>query len=243
MFKLHWKEYICEFLGTAIFLYIGLTGIYFGDLVRFPDYFEFFFIGLAFCIAIIGVFYSPMGKTSGCHLNPAVTTAFWFYRLMNTVDAIFYVIFQFFGAVFGSAIAFMFYNRDWEKVRLALTLPSNDYPVLLIMSAEAVLTCCFVLLILSFLASDKYRKFTGFAIGIYILFATVLFAPLTGASLNPVRSFGPAILLMDFRYLWLYFIGPITGAMAAVLLFRTEINKKQLKLSFCAFKCTPEKSI
>ena len=235
--KFHWREYVCEFFGTAILLYVGLAGVYLADLVQLPDSIEYFFMGLAFCVAIIGVFYSPLGKISGCHINPAVTIAFWSYGLMMKIDAFFYIFSQLMGAILGSWLVFMSFNCHWQTARLALTIPSPDYPILLILTVEAVLTFLLVLIVLSFSASDKHRRFTGVALGVYVLLATVLFAGISGASMNPARSFGPAILLMDIKYLWLYFIGPISGAMAAVYLFRAEINKKQLKIPIRTVQC------
>ncbi len=215
-----WKECLCELFGTGIFIFLGLTGIYLADLVQFPDFVEFAMIGLAFAIGLIGVFYSFLGQTSGCHLNPAVTLALFVKGDMKKMDAIFYASAQFSGAILGALAAFHLYDCNWLKARLTLTLPADSVSFVVAIFIEAILTGLLIMLIFGFVSSAKYAKSTGLAVGGYILLVTVLFAPFTGASMNPARSFAPAFLLQDYNHLWIYFVGPFLGAFFAARVFR-----------------------
>ena len=244
--KSHWKEYLYEFLGTAILLFLGLVGIFLANLETLPGVLRYFIVGLSFAVAIVIVVYSFLGRRSGGHINPAVTVAFWMSGLMENIDAIFYIIAQLAGAVFGSWVAFLVFN--WKSPLLALTLPSLDYPVLLILCVEATIVFLLIMIIFSLVSSEKLGKFTGLGVGMYIVLVTVLFASISGASLNPARSFGPVVLLHHFNHLWIYFIGPIFGTIIAVYLFRVEtkgMKPECSKLCYktdaeCLFKCRCE---
>ncbi|MBF0252434.1 MAG: aquaporin [Candidatus Omnitrophica bacterium] len=220
MKNISWNKYMCEFFGTAIFIFLGLTGIYLADLAQFPDFIEFAIIGFAFAAGLICVFYSYLGQTSGCHVNPAVTLAFLVKGDMSKKDAVWYIVFQLLGATLGALVAFLLYDCNWLKARLTLTLPADNVSNVLAIFIEAVLTGLLVTLVFCFVSSEKYVKKTGLAAGAYIFVVTVLFASLTGASMNPARSFGPAFLLKDFNALWIYFAGPFLGASLAGLGFR-----------------------
>ena len=105
-----------------------------------------------------------------------------------------------------------------------------------------------IVLIFSFTSSEKSGKFTGLGVRVYIALVTVLFASISGASLNPARSFGLLVLLHHFNHLWIYVIGPILGAIIAVHLFCVEakgMRPKCSKLCYktdaeCPFKCRCE---
>lgn len=246
MAKSHWKEYSYEFLGTAILLFLGLVGISLANLKTLPSVLKHLIVGLSFAIAIVIVVYSFLGRRSAGHINPAVTVAFCMIGSMENIDAIFYIIAQLAGAVFGSWVAFLVFN--WKSPLLALILPSLDYPVLLILCVETTITLLLIVIIFSFASSEKSGKFTGLGVGVYIALVTVLFASISGASLNPARSFGPVVLLLHFNHLWIYVTGPILGAIIAVHLFRVEakgMRPKCSKLCYktdaeCLFKCRCE---
>ncbi|GAI84799.1 unnamed protein product [marine sediment metagenome] len=147
MAKSHWKEYLYEFLGSAILLFLGLGGIFLANLETLPSVLKYLIIGLSFALAIVIVVYSLLGRRSGGHINPAVTVAFWMNGLMENIDAIFYIIAQLAGAVFGSWAAFLIFN--WRSPLLALTLPSLDYPLLLILCVETIIAFLLITIIFS----------------------------------------------------------------------------------------------
>ena len=239
----NWKAYLCEFIGTGLFLFAGLAGIYLANLATFPIAIKCFITGFTFASAIIIITYSFLGKISGGHINPAVTFAFWMSGLMESSDTVFYIIAQLAGAFFGSSLAFIAFN--WNDPRITLTLPNTSYPIVSILLVEATITFLLITLIFSFLHSEKYGPFAGIALGLYTMLAMTFFIPISGASMNPARSFGPALSLFYFKSLWIYVIGPILGAMMTVYLFKLAkkgILPKCSKLCYktgseCLFKC------
>ena len=215
---MHWTEYFCEFIGTAILLFAGLTGIYLVSLVNVADVIKYFTIGLFFAIGLVIVVYSSIGKRSGGHVNPALTLAFWLNGLISGIDAVGYIVAQFAGAVFGAWLAFTIF--DWKNPAVALTLPGLDYPALLVLIVEVIITLLLVIAVFSFVSSNKSGRYTGVAVGIYIIVVTVLFAAISGVGLNPARVFGPDAVLMRFDYILIYFTASVLGAVAAYGLFR-----------------------
>ena len=243
---LHWTVYFCELLGTAILLLAGLLGIYLVSLVNLPDFVKSLIIGLFFAMGIIMVVYSPLGKRSGGHVNPAVTIAFWLNGLMSGIDALGYIAAQFVGAVLGAWLAFTLF--DWQNLSAALVLPGVNSSGLLVLFIEFMIVFAMIVAIFSFISSDKQGRFTGVVIGIYIVVATTLFASISGAGLNPARNLGPAILLQNFDYIWIYFTASVLAAFAAYGFFRGATRGTRptcSKLCYktegpCLFKCNCE---
>jgi len=243
---LHWTEYFCEFIGTAIHIFAGLMGIYLVSLVNVADIVKFFVIGLFFAIGLCVVVYSPLGKRSGGHLNPAVTIAFWLHKLMRGTDAIWYIAAQFAGAVLGAWAAFAIF--DWKSPAATLALPGADVSLPLVLLVEFGIVFALIIAIFSFVSSSKSGKLTGIGIGIYIIMVTVLFSAVSGAGLNPARNLGPALLLIRFDFILIYFTASVLGAFAAYGLFRGATGGAQpvcCKLCYkneesCLFKCNCE---
>jgi len=243
---LHWTEYFCEFLGTALLLFAGLTGIYLVSLVNVADVIKYFIIGLFFAIGLVIVVYSPIGKRSGGHVNPALTLAFWLNGLISGIDAVGYIVAQFAGAVLGAWFAFTIFY--WKNPVVALSLPGLDYPALLILIIEIIINFILVIAVFSFVSSGKSGRLTGIAVGMYIIVVTVLFAAISGVGLNPARVFGPDVLLLRFDYILIYFTASVLGVFAAYGLFRGSTMGAQptcCKLCYktdgpCLFKCKCE---
>ncbi len=245
---MNWTEYFCEFIGTAIHVFAGLTGIFLVSLMNTAELVKLFIVGSFFAVGLLAVIYSPIGKRSGGHLNPAVTTAFWLNDLMAGLDSLFYIISQFAGAVFAAWLAFIVF--PWGDPASTLTLPAMDYPLLLPMVIEFVITFALIITIFSFVSSDNAGRFTGIAAAIYIVLITVLFAKISGASMNIARTFGTAAMLMRFDYILVYFTASVLGAFAAYFLFRSAtkgVKPVCSKLCHktegpCLFKCSCEYS-
>jgi len=245
---LNWTEYFCEFTGSAIHIFAGLTGIFLMSMINTADIIKYFIIGSFFAIGLLAVVYSPIGKRSGGHINPAVTTAFWLNGFMTNLDTICYIIAQFAGAIFAAWLAFVFF--PWTDFFVTLTVPAMEYPLVLSLFIEFVITFSLILAIVSFLSSNNTGRFTGIAAAIYIVLITVLFASISGASMNLARTFGTAAILMRFDYLLVYFTASVLGAFAAYFLFQVATNGAKpicSKLCHktdgpCLFKCSCEYS-
>lgn len=245
---MNWTEYFCEFTGTAIHVFAGLTGIFLVSMINTADIIKYFIIGCFFAMGLLAVIYSPLGKRSGGHINPAVTTAFWLNGLMTNLDTTCYIIAQFAGAVFAAWLAFVVF--PWTDPFVTLTVPAIQYPLILSLFIEFVITFSLILAIVSFLSSNNAGRFTGIAAAIYIVLITVLFASISGASMNLARTFGTAAILLHFDYLLVYFTASVLGAFAAYFMFQKAtkgVKPTCSKLCYktdgpCLFKCSCEYS-
>lgn len=179
-------------------------------------------IGLAFGLAITVSAYA-FGGISGGHFNPAVTTAMLINRRINGRDALGYVIAQVLGATVASAFMKLFVSG----LGLATNqLGQTDFPKIstgLAFLVEVLVTFLFLLVILN-VTSDRHGNgdFAGLTIGVTLAFLIIVALNLTGGSLNPARSFGPAIFAggSALSHLWLYILAPEVGAILAALVAR-----------------------
>lgn len=209
------QKYTAEFLGTfmLVFLGTGAVTVAAGSTLT---------IGLAFGLAITVSAYA-FGGISGGHFNPAVTTAMLINRRISGRDALWYVVAQILGATAASAIMKLFVSG----LGLATTqLGQTDFPKIsagLAFLVEALVTFLFLLVILN-VTSDRHGNgdFAGITIGVTLAFLIIVALNLTGGSLNPARSFGPAVFAggSAFSHLWLYILAPEVGAILAAFVGR-----------------------
>lgn len=170
---------------------------------------------LTFGLIVLAMIYA-LGDVSGCHLNPAVTLGFFAARRFEAKWVIPYVISQLVGAVLASlTLRLMFPNYG----TLGATLPSGGELQSFVMEFWMTLILMFVILSVSSGAKEK-GLFAGIAVGATIALEALFAGPISGASMNPARSFAPAAVSMRFEHLWIYLTAPILGAFAAVLIFR-----------------------
>lgn len=209
------QKYLAEFFGTfmLVFLGTGAVTVAAGNTLT---------IGLAFGLAITVSAYA-FGGISGGHFNPAVTTAMLMNRRINGRDALGYVIAQVLGATVASAFMKLFVSG----LGLATNqLGQTDFPKIstgLAFLVEVLVTFLFLLVILN-VTSDRHGNgdFAGLTIGVTLAFLIIVALNLTGGSLNPDRSFGPAIFAggSALSHLWLYILAPEVGAILAALVAR-----------------------
>lgn len=209
------QKYLAEFFGTfmLVFLGTGAVTVAAGNTLT---------IGLAFGLAITVSAYA-FGGISGGHFNPAVTTAMLLNRRINGRDALGYVIAQVLGATVASAFMKLFVSglglatnqlgqTDFSKISAGLAF-----------LVEVLVTFLFLLVILN-VTSDRHGNgdFAGLTIGVTLAFLIIVALNLTGGSLNPARSFGPAIFAggSALSHLWLYILAPEVGAILAALVAR-----------------------
>ncbi len=167
--------------------------------------------------AIVGALIYSFGYISGAHFNPAVTLAFWSSGFFPRRNVLPYVLAQCFGAISASAILVLCLGRVGN---LGATLPLNDN-WLQSLVLETILT--FILMMVIFgsgLDRRAHIGFAGIAIGLTVGVEAAFMGPITGASMNPARSFGPALIGDVWHHHWLYWVAPILGAQLAVLLYR-----------------------
>lgn len=210
---------IAEFIGTfaLIFIGAGAGALGIGGLV-----------GVAFAhgLVLLGFVYA-YGHISGTHVNPAVTVGVWLAGKMEASRAAAYVVIQLAGGALG-AYALCYALGGTETGLGATTLAHGlqaggatiDVTPLMGVVIEAVLTFFLVNAVLNCAVGGKAGNLAGVAIGLTLTFAILLGGPLTGASLNPARTFGPALVTGNFADLWVYLVGPVLGAGVAAFLYR-----------------------
>jgi aquaporin Z len=149
-------------------------------------------------------------------MNPAVSLAFFLLGKLTPRSAAAYATAQFAGAVTGTLLALLAWGRYAAGVRLGATVPAIGGPAASL-GAEAVMTFLLITLILNFVDRPRLMPFTAATAGLLVAFAE---APVSGTSLNPARSFGPALVGFVWTGLWVYLTAPPLGALAATLLYR-----------------------
>jgi aquaporin Z len=163
------------------------------------------------------IVYSMLGRISGAHLNPAMTVAFLGLGKVEPRMAAGYIGAQITGAVVGAGLVRLAWGGLATSVMVGATIPGTPGPLAAFV-AEAALTFLLVTLILRLMRHPQLRRFTGVAAGMLVVLIVTVEAPISGASLNPARSLGPALVAGVFNSLWVYLAGPLVGAAAAAWL-------------------------
>lgn len=229
------KKYIAEFIGTAVLVIFGcgsavaantLLGNS-GELI--PLAFSTLLIAFAFGLSIVAMAYS-IGNVSGCHINPAVSFGMLVAGKMEIKDFIGYVVAQFLGGLAGAGILSAFMGST-------ASLGQNGYgeasalgtSVGIAFLVEVVLTFVFVLLILGVTSKPEFSSVAGLVIGLTLTLIHILGIPFTGTSVNPARSFGPAVLAggQALSQLWLFILAPLVGAAIAAVVHRYVLTEEK----------------
>lgn len=171
-------------------------------------------VALSFAFVILAGVYA-FGHISGAHFNPAVTTGFWLSGRFPRHEVFPYMAAQIMGATGGALFLRWVLGRS---VSAAATVPA--VPVLSAFVVEVVLTFFLMLVIMAVATDDRVASPTaGLAVGLTVGFDAMMGGPLTGASMNPARSFGPAVAAGIWNAHWLYWLGPLLGAGLAVITY------------------------
>jgi aquaporin Z len=223
----HWPEYGAELLETAFLLFAGVSAVVFdfgtgSPLAHvLPDKsVRLLITGLLFAGSGSLVAISPLGKLSGGHINPAVTLAFWVQGKMHHLDLGGYILGQVLGAIIGTLLVAFVWGGHAASVGYGTTVPGAAYPLWIVFLAEVSLTFLLVFSIFLFVSSHRLMRWTPLMVWILVAVMVWLEAPISGTSLNPARSFGPALVSWIWNDHWLYWIAPPLGALLAVGAFR-----------------------
>jgi aquaporin Z len=197
-------------------------------------------------LTAIAIIYSPWGRQSGAHINPAVTLTFWRLGKVAGVDALFYIIAQFAGAVIGVMVsaAILPVALMHPSVNYAVTLPVN-HGATVAFGAETIIAFIQMMMILNVANRMNIAKYTGLIAGTLVATYISIEAPFSGMSMNPARSFGSAAVAQTWKILWVYFMAPTLGMLlAAEVYLRLQSAPRVLcaKLDHvndkrCIFKC------
>jgi aquaporin Z len=216
------KKYVAELLGTMFLVLMGC-----GSAVFAGGHVGFLGISFAFGLTVLAMAYA-IGPVSGCHVNPAVTVGVLVNGGISKKDAVMYIIFQCIGAVIG---AFVIYIMASNFFTAAVTSVGQNgygaaspagYSAGVGFIAEVVFTALFIMVILGATSPKSNGKFAGIAIGLTLVLIHIVCIPITGTSVNPARSFGPALFAgaLALKQLWLFIVAPVIGAVLGAYLWK-----------------------
>lgn len=217
------KKYLAELIGTAILVFMGCgSAVFLGCDITGGH----LAVALSFGLSIIATAY-VIGNISGCHINPAVSLAVFLNKKMNSQEFIGYVIAQIIGAIIGAAL--LKYVSVAAGIDLTGGLGSNSYSTVGALGGlvvEIILTFIFVFTILGVTSDESKGNVAGIVIGLTLTFVHIIGIPLTGTSVNPARSIGPALFAgtTALSQLWVFIVGPLVGSLIATITYKT-INK------------------
>ncbi|MCR9094311.1 MAG: aquaporin [bacterium] len=207
------RRLLAELLGTFGLVFAGCGAVVANDLSGGAV--THMGISIVFG-AIVMMMVVAFGPISGAHINPAVTIAFWAAKEFEAREVVPFILAQCVGALAGAATLRGLYP---EATTLGATLPIGGLGPAFAM--EVLLTTILMLVIMACAIGHKLSAFfAGLTIGATVALCALFGGPLTGASMNPARSLGPAVVSGDVSVLWLYCAAPVLGALAAVFLHR-----------------------
>lgn len=221
------KKLIAEFIGTATLVFFGcgsavLAGGEVGQLG----------ISFAFGLAIVAMAYG-IGPISGCHVNPAVSFGAFLAGRMSAGEMVQYWVAQFLGALAGAGVLYVIATGNPLFVMPEWGLGSNgfgegylgSYELPAAFIFEVVATFLFLVVILGVTQKGSHAMLAGLAIGLTLVVIHIVGIQVTGVSVNPARSFGPAVFAQGIalQQLWLFIVAPLVGAGLAGLLFRVKL--------------------
>lgn len=219
----HWPEYACEALCLGLFL---MSAAGFATLLQHPlsplamweapGALRRLPMGVAMGLTAVALIYSPPGRRSGAHMNPALTLTFWRLGKIASGDALGYVGAQFAGGFAGIAAAAWLLRGlpAHPSINYVATVPGAAGATIAF-AAEAVISFGMMLTVLAVSNSPRISRFTGLCAGLLVAAYITIEAPLSGMSMNPARTFGPALFAGTSGSLWIYFLAPIVGMLLA----------------------------
>ncbi|MBM3175666.1 MAG: aquaporin Z [Chloroflexi bacterium] len=224
------KKYLAELIGTFVLVLIGCgSAVIAGKAIGFAG------ISFAFGLAVLAMVYA-IGSISGCHINPAISVAMLVAGKMKWKDTLLYVVFQCIGAIIAAGILLLIAQGLAGYSVAANGLGQNGYgahspggyALIACLIAEIVLTAIFLLVIFGSTSKDAPKGFAGLSIGLSLVFIHLVGIPITGTSVNPARSLGPAVFAGGeaLSQLWLFWAAPLAGAIIAAVIWRYGFEKE-----------------
>jgi aquaporin NIP len=207
------KKYFAEIIGTFALIFCGTGAI----IINQESHGAVSHVGIAITFGLIvsAMIYS-LGEISGAHLNPAVTIAFWVAKSFPAKDILPYILSQGIGAFLASfTLKFLFPTNELLGSTLPSGLPMQSFVL------ELILTFILMFVILNVAKGSKEQgMFAGISIGSVVLLEAMFAGPISGASMNPIRSLAPALTSGHLEHIWVYLSAPTLGALLAVFCWR-----------------------
>jgi aquaporin Z len=253
-FRSHWLNYAIEGAGLGSFM---LSALGFTLLLEHPasplhqaipnGFARLALMGCAMGATLVALVYNPLGQRSGAHFNPVFTFTFWRLGKISSADAVCYASAQFAGAALGVALLGLAFSTALEDphVRFAVTVPGAA-GVGVAFAGEIGIAFTQMLLVLCVSNSKRLNRFTGVFAALGVATYITLEAPLSGMSMNPARTVASALGAGDYTALWLYFLAPLLGMLAAAELYLLGAGAKRVHCAklhhdnpqSCIFRCS-----
>ncbi|MEN6310777.1 MAG: aquaporin Z [Acidobacteriota bacterium] len=225
-----WKKYAVELIGTAALVFMGC-----GSAVIAGDKVGFLGIALAFGLTVMVMVYA-IGPISGCHINPAITVAMLTAGKIKGKDAVASIVAQCAGAVAGAEVLFQMARRHGGYALAVNGLGQNGYAAHspigysfgACLMAEIILTALFLFVIFGATSKNAPQGFAGLAIGLSLTLIHIVGIPITGTSVNPARSLGPALIVGGdaLSQVWLFLVAPLVGGIIAALVWQKVLGQE-----------------
>ena len=249
----HWREYLIEAAALGTFMMSAATMTVLLEHPASPLHQALpeamtrrLLMGVAMGLTAASIIYSPWGRRSGAHMNPAVTMTFFRLGKINPPDAVAYIGAQFVGGIAGIALASLALPH-WisdPAVNYVVTAP-GPLGAGAAFAAEAAISFVLMLVVLSASNQTRVAPFTGAIAAVLVAMFITIEAPLSGMSMNPARSLGPDVVGDTWRGLWIYFTAPPFGMLLAAETFvrvRGRLAVRCAKLHHdqgpCIFNCS-----
>jgi aquaporin Z len=201
------RKWLAELIGTFALVLIGC-----GSAVIAGGHIGFMGISFAFGLAVLAMVYA-IGPISGCHINPAITVSMLVAGKISAKDCVGYIVAQCVGGIIAGAV---------------LLHSPAQYSLAACFVAELVLTAIFLFVIFGSTHESAPKGFAGLAIGLSLVFIHLVGIPITGTSVNPARSLGPAVFAGGeaISQLWLFIVAPILGGILAALVWKAWFERR-----------------
>lgn len=231
-----------------------ISASFFGTVLEYPGsilnevlpngFIRLIFMSVAMGATATAIIYSPMGKLSGAHMNPAVTFTFYGLKKISVNDAIFYALFQCVGGTLAVLLMRVVLGEAFEDVHVnyVVTTPGK-YGPLTAFIIEIAIAFCMMMMILITSNNSKTAKFTGVFAGIFVMAYVILSGPISGFGMNPARSLSSAIPSGHYNSFWIYITAPFIGMFSAAgcyYYFKGVVHCGKMhhsKLYECIFNC------
>jgi aquaporin Z len=227
--RMHPKLYLAEFLGTALLVAIGVSFVIAIFAQGSPiqsllpgEAARRFLAGGLFGLAGSLITVSPIGRISGAHINPAVSLAFWLEGKLAWQDALFFILAQISGGILGALFLFV-WGTLGRSVAFGVTEPGHGMPLWGALAGETMITFVLILTIFITAAHMQTRRFTPWTMPFLFSIMAWCEGPVSGASANPARSIGPALIAGAWSDQWIYIFGPLLGSALAIGFIRLQV--------------------
>ncbi|MDE1889890.1 MAG: aquaporin [Planctomycetota bacterium] len=224
-----YKKYIAELVGTFALVFIAAGSVCADFYLRRSGGQGLGLLGIsiAFGVVVIAIIYVT-SYISGSHVNPAVTVSFWITKRMDPNTAIMYIISQIAGAALAGLALRTLFPDALKTVYLGTCILSSGVSVTRGILMEFIITFLLVFTIYGTLVDKRASAgFAGIAIGLVVLFGSMIGGTISGGAMNPVRAFGPAIASGQFTHHYVWWIGPILGGIAAAVVYDKIFAEKR----------------